>query len=79
MSPAARPRSGGEIGPPENRDISIVVGVTSIRTEVDAHVVSALDELGEVVDEVLDDALLVGHHRLVQRGVPVVIPRLGGV
>ena len=56
-----------------------MVGVTSIRAEVVAHVVPALDELGEVVDEVLDDALLVGHDSLVQRSVPIVVPGLQGV
>ena len=57
----------------------IVVGAILIRAEIVAHVVPALDELGEVVDEVLDDALLVGHDSLVQRGVPVVVPRLKDV
>ena len=56
-----------------------MVGVISIRAEIVAHVVPALDELREVVDEVLDDALLVGHDSLMQRGVPVVVPGLQGV
>ena len=43
-----------------------------------AHIVLALDELWEVVDEILDDALLVGHDRLVQWSVAVVIASLGG-
>ena len=41
-----------------------------------AHIVSALNQLREVVDEMLDDALLVGHHRLVQRSVAIVISSL---